>query len=34
MKKSIVLSNLKDKTGAVAIMVALLLIVFIGFAAP
>lgn len=33
MKKSIVLSNLKDKTGAVAIMVALLLIVFIGFAA-
>ena len=33
MKKSIVLSNLKDQTGAVAIMVALLLIVFIGFAA-
>jgi Flp pilus assembly protein TadG len=33
MKKSIALSNLKDKTGAVAIMVALLLIVFIGFAA-
>ena len=33
MKKSIVLSNLKDETGAVAIMVALLLIVFIGFAA-
>jgi Flp pilus assembly protein TadG len=32
MNKSIVLSNLKDQTGAVAIMVALLLIVFIGFA--
>ena len=33
MKKSLGLSNLKDRTGAVAIMVALLLIVFIGFAA-
>ena len=33
MKKSLGLSSLKDKTGAVAIMVALLLIVFIGFAA-
>ena len=33
MKKSIVLFNLKDQTGAVAILVALLLILFIGFAA-
>ncbi len=33
MNKSIVRFNLKDQRGAVAIMVALLLIVFVGFAA-
>lgn len=33
MEQLIIQSNLKDQTGAVAIMVALLLIVFIGFAA-